>query len=64
MITLYLIFKLTGLVTALCLWMVTLPFRLIALPFRILFGKPGRKERDYDEEAFWQGVIFGSIFMD
>ena len=61
MITLYLIFKLTGLMIRLCLWLVLLPFRLILLPFRLLFGKPA--SRSGDSDGFWEGLIIGSFFF-
>ena len=62
MITLYLIFKLTSLLIRACLWLVFLPFRLILLPFRILFGRPGRRTGDSDD-GFWEGLLIGSIFF-
>lgn len=61
MITLYLIFKLTGLIIRLCLWLVLLPFRLILLPFRLLFGKPA--SRSGDSDGFWKGFLIGSFFF-
>lgn len=63
MITLYLIFKLTDLLVSLCVWMLLLPFKLIALPFRLLFGKPSKKQVNREDEAFWNGFIAGSIFF-
>jgi hypothetical protein len=61
-ITLYLIFKLTGWFIRLCLWLVLLPFGLMLLPFRILFGRPGRRTGDSDD-GFWEGLLIGSLFF-
>ena len=62
MITLYLIFKLTSLLIRACLWLVFLPFRLILLPLRILFGRPGRRTGGSDD-GFWEGLLIGSLFF-
>lgn len=62
MITLYLVFKLTGLLTRMCLWLVLLPFKIVFLPFRLLFGRPGRRTGDSDD-GFWNGLLIGSLFF-
>ena len=62
MITLYLIFKLTGWILRLCMWMVLLPFKLMLLPFRLLFGRSGRRTGDNDG-FFWEGLLIGSLFF-
>ena len=62
MITLYLIFKLTGLLIRMCLWLVLLPFKIVFLPFKLLFGRPGRRTGDSDD-GFWNGLLIGSLFF-
>ena len=63
MITLYLIFKLIGLVIRLGLWLVLLPFKVILFPFRVLFGKSGRSSGGSGDDGFWDGLLIGSLFF-
>lgn len=62
MIICYFLFKLMGLIIRLGLWMVLLPIKLIFLPFRLLFGRPGRKTCNSDD-GFWDGLLIGSFFF-
>ncbi len=62
MITLYLIFKLTGWLLKLVINLMLLPFYAIILPFKILFGKPKKKNRD-NKDSFWEGFFWGGFFF-
>jgi uncharacterized membrane protein len=51
------------LIISMCVWMIMLPFKMVLLPFKILFGKPKKKSKRADE-AYWDGFLDGSIYWD
>ncbi len=61
MIIMYILFKIIAILLRLTVWLMILPIKLIFLPLTILFG--GRRRR-YDDSAFLDGLIVGSLFWD
>jgi hypothetical protein len=63
MIIIYLVFKLMRLIISRCVWRIMLSFKIVLLPFKILFGKQKKKSKRA-EEVYWDGFIDGSIYWD
>lgn len=60
MITLFLI----SMVLKLCIWLLLLPFKIVFLPFRWIFGigKPKERRGPTYEDGILEGLIIGSLW--
>ena len=62
MIIMYLMCKMCGLALWLGLWAISLPIRILLLPFEV-FRRPKRTAKEAAGDAFWDTMIVAGLFF-